>query len=173
MPAAALATAIAPSIAAAVDSADHPRVATDAREDVLFLKLQLAAAAAASLSETGSAPAAISPWIDAFVEEIFRLAAPNITVNGIPYDDAFRTTQEFEPFDDGLRATVDDLLVTTTSLQSRVAGLRTTLPVQLAEAEKKRLDSLLSSSEPAVDTVTDSSVVAQEQCIRHLGLLIV
>ncbi|KAI9360773.1 hypothetical protein DFJ73DRAFT_58385 [Zopfochytrium polystomum] len=144
-----------------MDGSGHPFIGTEAREDILFLKDQLRSAAAASLaahvdvataaaaaaaSNDPSPPppsksqlAAVNALVEKFIDETFRLAGPNITVNGIAYEEAFKTVEEFEPFDENLRASVEDLLVQATSAQARVAHLRVAVPTKLLEAETERV----------------------------------
>lgn len=160
-----------------IDSEQHPRIATEARDDILFLKDQLRQAAERSYSmisnnnnadkhPTSTASTEMENSIQKFLDDIFDLASDNITVNGIPYKEAFKTVDEFEPFDESLRSSVDALLTATIAAQSRVAKLRTSIPFQLVEAERMKHEESMGAIEAvatAMRSVKASNAAKDEE----------
>ncbi|KAJ3014058.1 UNVERIFIED_CONTAM: hypothetical protein HDU68_000451 [Siphonaria sp. JEL0065] len=96
-----------------------PRVCFDTLSDVEYVRKQVLLAALAG--EAGSSAEA-----EEFVARMFRLAAPNMSVNGhvLDLDADASLPDEYEPFEETLRENNDALLSASASIRSRVAALR-------------------------------------------------
>ncbi|KAI9331894.1 hypothetical protein BDR26DRAFT_869868 [Obelidium mucronatum] len=113
------------------------RVAVEERADLLFVRDLLLAAA----REHGDAAAAAK-----FVYRVFDVAAPNIAVNGEPYDAAklAKPVEDFEPLNVELSQKVESLQQAARNIRNRLAKRRvTTAPgfVQTLQAEKSNFES--------------------------------
>ncbi|KAJ3416668.1 hypothetical protein HDV05_000498 [Chytridiales sp. JEL 0842] len=138
-------------------SSQHPRIATESKDDILYLKEQLKSAGSATIAsrikdlqgkdEKVSAKIAglVQQRTNEFIEEMFRLASGNVTVNGVSYEEAFKVVDEYEPFNEELRSEADDLVAATFATRSRVAQLRKAVPTKIAELESRKCEAFRES----------------------------
>ncbi|KAJ3132839.1 hypothetical protein HK100_004895 [Physocladia obscura] len=127
-----------------------PRIAIEERADLLYVKKVLLQAANTAAD---SNPAALEK-AKFFIDSIFDMAAPNLAVNGVSYSKEalasadegslagfFRaqTEPELEPFDEQLRDSRENLMHVAQALRTRVAKLRTEVPIVIASETEQLL----------------------------------
>ncbi|KAJ3010952.1 hypothetical protein HKX48_007122 [Thoreauomyces humboldtii] len=109
-------------------SQTHPKIQTESKHDIAFLKTLLKHHAAASLQPHAAATPAVrtlEPHIDNWLEGIFSLASYSILVNGLPYAKALeKTAPEYEPLDEACTAELEATRNRVVESTVRVARLR-------------------------------------------------
>ncbi|KAI8920885.1 hypothetical protein DFJ77DRAFT_139846 [Powellomyces hirtus] len=136
----------APSDAPQLQSTpSHPRIQTESKHDIAFLKSLLQQHALASLQpHTVASPdaALLDSHINSWVERTFALASHSILVNGVPYAKAMeRAAPEYEQLDESLSAELDAAHSRLVEATVRVARLRKTVPTTVREIINKDLAS--------------------------------
>ncbi|KAI5806115.1 hypothetical protein EDC01DRAFT_609168 [Geopyxis carbonaria] len=92
-----------------------------------------------SASPTDPLRTAVAAHIDRYIAELFTLAAPSITVNGLPalpphaYSAERETIEEFEPYDRALHSQVTDMHAAIEKATVEVATLRREVPQQVVK----------------------------------------
>ncbi|KAJ3097424.1 hypothetical protein HDU97_004872 [Phlyctochytrium planicorne] len=119
-----------------------PLIATESREDIAFLRDELRRFATQSIEnqcKDESQSKAVRQGIDEFINKTFKLAAGNISVNGMPFEDVFDDVDGYEQFDEKLLRDTEQVISQVASCRSRIAALRKTLPDLLLEDSKNFL----------------------------------
>ncbi|KAI9102694.1 hypothetical protein DFS34DRAFT_591327 [Phlyctochytrium arcticum] len=157
-----------------MDPADvHPKIQTESKEDILHLKAVLLSHAKSQIGEPQHSNLSKEEKIEAekrleaWVEEIFALAADNILINGVNYNKAFEEQVEYEPLSEHLANTLSQTHTDLTNLQVDLSALRKEVPKRigqdtalLGERESNmsaRLGSTLPQDDRVVDTPTSYS----------------
>ncbi|KAI1385529.1 uncharacterized protein F4822DRAFT_445486 [Hypoxylon trugodes] len=141
------------------DSAAHRKIELQTPEDLAFLLANVRRAAAARLDEAfppvegaGSGGEGdelrtrIEELVNEYITKTFTLAAPNLSINGLPVDaqhflsgnstssDPLQPEEVYEPFDARKRARVEDLTREEEDLLRDIAALKKSVPQTAASA---------------------------------------
>jgi len=119
---------------------DLPRVSVDSVQDWHRLKTSYRSAALASLEQhiiahgLTSERDALVAHTNQFIDRTFRMAQPNLRINGQNYESLEQDEQNTEPFDEALDRRIWSLADTRLQWQKRIAETRRTLPQEIATA---------------------------------------
>ncbi|KAJ1986521.1 hypothetical protein H4R33_003303 [Dimargaris cristalligena] len=154
-----------------------PKIQVDSREDILFLKDELAKAARGFLSTNqaflafqeectdqekdggsqrlGRAQQVVDVLTVQWVDRLFQMAGYGIQVNGLEFEEAMLPDLEMEPYDEALHLETQNLQARVEDLTLKVAEQRRTIPAQIeklaqAQAEHRNayLDQLTNQEGP-------------------------
>ncbi|KAI9009184.1 hypothetical protein DFJ74DRAFT_687277 [Hyaloraphidium curvatum] len=120
------------------------KIQVESRGDILHLQRVLKQAARDRV-EKAAVPeedrAALASSLDQWVDEIFDMAGPNITVNGMEYAEAMQDKEEYEPKDERLDKLIEDKQREAEERLFKVTEMRRNFPVflsKLAEDAERR-----------------------------------
>ncbi|KAJ3152055.1 hypothetical protein HDU89_001702 [Geranomyces variabilis] len=128
----------------ATSAAAHPKIQTESKYDVFYLKAVLRQHALAALSShapTNPNTGSLKPLIDSWLERTFALAGDSILINGVPYAKALeKAAPEYEPLDETLAGELDSACNRIVDATVRVARLRKEVPVVVGQSVKENLE---------------------------------
>ncbi|KAJ3159472.1 hypothetical protein HDU86_001790 [Geranomyces michiganensis] len=128
----------------ATSAAAHPKIQTESKYDIFYLKAVLRQHALAALSnhaQTNPNTASLKPHIDSWLERTFALAGESILINGVPYAKALeKAAPEYEPLDETLAGDLDSACNQVVDATVRVARLRKEVPVAVGQSVRKNLE---------------------------------
>ncbi|KAJ1677800.1 hypothetical protein EV182_005409, partial [Spiromyces aspiralis] len=81
----------------------------------------------------------VEEYIEAWSNELWRLAGPNISINGMPYEEVMKERDQYEPLDEKLKEQVKDLEAEADELLLRVTEHRRTVPQLVERLESDRI----------------------------------
>ncbi|OAQ66178.1 kinetochore protein mis14 [Pochonia chlamydosporia 170] len=102
----------------------------------------------------------IESLVHEYINKTFGLAAPNLSINGLPISPADLTTtpETYEPFDARKRQRVADLIAQEEKLLEEVAALKRSVPAAAAAEQAARVRDAIRRDEEAVEG-TEKAVV--------------
>ncbi|KAI9017166.1 hypothetical protein BC832DRAFT_588436 [Gaertneriomyces semiglobifer] len=121
-----------PSLRTSGSSSQHPKVRTEKKGDIIHIKEQLRAActetvtAQDGIAETDAMKLGLA--LDEWIEYTMEMAAPNISINGMDFYQAFEDVVEYEPIDETLTSQLDHTLQQRDELLTRLAEYRKEVP---------------------------------------------
>ncbi|KAI6083450.1 hypothetical protein F4821DRAFT_192957 [Hypoxylon rubiginosum] len=166
------------------DSEAQRKIELQAPDDLAYLLTNVRRAAAARLDEAfppvdGADAAAgedelrtrIEKLVDDYITKTFTLAAPNLSINGLPVDaaqylsgngtsDPQQPEEVYEPFDARKRARVEELTREEEDLLRDIAQLKKTVPQAAAAAWAESARRSVADDERALAAANDRSVSA-------------
>ncbi|KAG9297163.1 hypothetical protein G9A89_019444 [Geosiphon pyriformis] len=152
---------------------DFPKLQLDTKEDVLFLKEGLHESALATVEERLGVDGdpqlkpAVSKLVSKWVDELFKLAAGNIQVNGIDYEKAMKAKEEVQPFDEVLYRKVQDMHGEIEETMLKVTNRRKTIP----EQAKALIQDALKRQSAMVNCVNFDAMNCENHEISSVGSL--
>ncbi|PHH79928.1 hypothetical protein CDD80_3380 [Ophiocordyceps camponoti-rufipedis] len=162
------------------ESALQRKIELQAPEDLAFLVANVRRAARERLDEAfplvdggeDELRNGIAELVEQFIEKTFSLAAPNLTINGLPVPSSLPTQPQptaYEPFDGRKRRRVADLVAEEEKLLEEVAALKRTVPSSVAAAHAARLRDGLVRDEALLRTRVEGVVA---EAAREDGALL-
>ncbi|TPX65329.1 hypothetical protein SpCBS45565_g05247 [Spizellomyces sp. 'palustris'] len=114
----------------------HPKIQTESKHDILHLQSILTSHALSSPHLTSLSQQdrdTLVPRIQSWISSIFTIAKPNILINGIEYDEAFKEIVEYEPTSEELAQKLANVHAQVTGLQVAMAHMRTSVPMAVRD----------------------------------------
>ncbi|KAJ3176581.1 hypothetical protein HDU87_004909 [Geranomyces variabilis] len=157
----------------ATSAAAHPKIQTESKYDIFYLKAVLRQHALAALSAhapTNPNTTSLKPQIDSWLERTFALAGDSILINGVPYAKALeKAAPEYEPLDETLAGELDSACNRIVDATVRVARWRKEVPVAVGRSVKENLEKWKvedddDAGEP-VDTEVASKITASQEVL--------
>ncbi|KAJ1913379.1 hypothetical protein H4219_005239 [Mycoemilia scoparia] len=168
---------------------DIPRIQIEGREDVLFLQNQVRQALKEALLQNeefrttfsrikspnaseeekkslNATAKELEEFINAWSSQLWKLAGPNININGMQYEEAMKQQDMYEQFDEHLRDQVKNLENEADNLLLRITEQRKTVPQLIEKLEQDRIKRLSLLPEYAVaeeEGVLDSAEVTDKE----------
>ncbi|KND04937.1 uncharacterized protein SPPG_00627 [Spizellomyces punctatus DAOM BR117] len=114
----------------------HPKIQTESKHDILYLQSILTSHALSSpllTSRSQQDRDTLTERIQSWISSIFTIAKPNILINGIEYDEAFKEIVEYEPTSEELAQKLANIHAQVTGLQVAMAHMRTSVPMAVRD----------------------------------------
>ncbi|OTA90859.1 hypothetical protein M434DRAFT_359811 [Hypoxylon sp. CO27-5] len=167
-------------------SAAHRKIELQAPEDLTYLLANVRRAAAARLDEAfppvdGAGAGGegdelrtrIEELVNEYITKTFTLAAPNLSINGLPVDAAhflsgdpssasYQQEEVYEPFDARKRARVEELTREEEDLLRDIAALKKSVPQAAAAAWAEAARKSVADDEQALAAVNERTVKSSE-----------
>ncbi|KAJ3219360.1 hypothetical protein HDU67_001579 [Dinochytrium kinnereticum] len=157
-----------------MDKSAEPFISTEAKEDIYFLKDEikgfLEKNASNIIGPDRAAAKIVQQQIDQYINAIFKLAASNISVNGLPFDDVFQNEDGFEQFDEKLRSDTESAMLQVSACRTRIASLRKSVPESLLQASHEKFRAVMDISfEDHTDPEGDMILESLAGCPNYIG----
>ncbi|OTA52280.1 hypothetical protein K449DRAFT_391495 [Hypoxylon sp. EC38] len=167
-------------------SAAHRKIELQAPEDLTYLLANVRRAAAARLDEAfppvdGAGAGGegdelrtrIEELVNEYITKTFTLAAPNLSINGLPVDAAhflsgdpssapYQQEEVYEPFDARKRARVEELTREEEDLLRDIAALKKSVPQAAAAAWAEAARKSVAEDEQALAAVNERTIKSSE-----------
>ncbi|KAI0116156.1 hypothetical protein F4776DRAFT_636987 [Hypoxylon sp. NC0597] len=167
-------------------SAAHRKIELQAPEDLTYLLANVRRAAAARLDEAfppvdgagvggegDELRTRIEELVNEYITKTFTLAAPNLSINGLPVDAAHflsgdpssapqQQEEVYEPFDARKRARVEELTREEEDLLRDIAALKKSVPQAAAAAWAEAARKSVAEDEQALAAVNERTIKSSE-----------